>query len=255
MSKLDGSIIIAVHKKCDYINLPGYLPIQVGADNHKELDLGITKDNIGDNISDKNNIYCELTGLYWFWKNGTKTDFSGLVHYRRYFVKKVHLFKNSIGEVITLEDVNNLFNSGKHIIMPRKINKKTSNGRLKKNIPDDNQDKPLFYTMRIIERDYPEYLSSYMNIALEDGKVSFGNMFITRYETFVDYCKWVFDILEKLEKELEFVEPRMMGFVSEYLLCCWVDKNFNQSQIKYMDVINTEDGNFKNYLKSIKNRL
>ena len=30
-------------------------------------------------------MYCELTGLYWGWRNLTDTDYIGLVHYRRLF--------------------------------------------------------------------------------------------------------------------------------------------------------------------------
>ena len=32
-------------------------------------DRGYTGDDTGDNISLKNRNYCELTGLYWLWKN------------------------------------------------------------------------------------------------------------------------------------------------------------------------------------------
>lgn len=51
------------------------------------LDLGYQKDNTGENISNKNAAYCELTGLYWAWKN-LDTDYTGLAHYRRHFGKK-----------------------------------------------------------------------------------------------------------------------------------------------------------------------
>lgn len=51
-----------------------YLPLHVGAEGKfdasgKPLDLGYTKDNTGENISEKNSYFCELTGLYWAWKN------------------------------------------------------------------------------------------------------------------------------------------------------------------------------------------
>ena len=61
-----------------------YLPIQVGKA-ISNTDLGVQGDNTGDNISEKNQSYCELTGIYWAWKNLKNVDYIGLCHYRRYF--------------------------------------------------------------------------------------------------------------------------------------------------------------------------
>ena len=62
-----------------------YMPIHVGREG--KADLGYVGDNTGDNISAKNPNYCELTALYWAWKN-LEADYVGLVHYRRYFTNK-----------------------------------------------------------------------------------------------------------------------------------------------------------------------
>lgn len=51
--------------------------------------LGYTPGNTGKNISAKNPNYCELTGLYWVWKN-LSCDYIGLCHYRHYFGRAVH---------------------------------------------------------------------------------------------------------------------------------------------------------------------
>lgn len=55
-----------------------YMPLHVGREG--KSDLGYQGDNTGDNISLKNANYCELTGLYWAWKN-LNADYIGLVHY------------------------------------------------------------------------------------------------------------------------------------------------------------------------------
>ena len=60
-------IIIATHKKYRMPDDEMYVPVQVGAEG--KYDLGYTRDNTGDNISSLNPQFCELTGLYWAWKN------------------------------------------------------------------------------------------------------------------------------------------------------------------------------------------
>ena len=76
-------IIVATHKPYRMPENSLYLPLLVGAENNKPTWTG-RRDNEGENISAKNPHYCELTGLYWAWKN-LDTDYVGLVHYRRHF--------------------------------------------------------------------------------------------------------------------------------------------------------------------------
>ena len=75
-------IIVATHKKYKMPNDSIYLPVQVGTENKESL--GYQPDNDGENISSKNPYFCELTGLYWAWKN-LDADYIGLSHYRRHF--------------------------------------------------------------------------------------------------------------------------------------------------------------------------
>ena len=89
MSEYSVKVIIATHKKYQMPSDAMYIPLHVGAEGKKdsdgnELDLGYIKDNTGENISILNPSFCELTGLYWAWKN-LDADYIGLVHYRRHF--------------------------------------------------------------------------------------------------------------------------------------------------------------------------
>ncbi len=59
------------------------IPIQVGAALTGERICEV-RDNTGDHISEKNREYCELTALYWIWKN-TSSQYAGLCHYRRHY--------------------------------------------------------------------------------------------------------------------------------------------------------------------------
>ena len=83
--RLDIKIIIATHKQYRMPKDEIYLPLHVGAEGKQPLSY--QGDNTGDNISSNNPYYCELTGLYWAWKN-LKADYLGLAHYRRHFLYK-----------------------------------------------------------------------------------------------------------------------------------------------------------------------
>jgi len=75
-------IVIAAHKPYRMPADPIYLPLQVGASGKESI--GFRRDDEGENISELNPFFCELTGLYWAWKNA-EADYRGLVHYRRHF--------------------------------------------------------------------------------------------------------------------------------------------------------------------------
>ena len=79
---MDIKILVAVHKPYWMPADDVYLPLHVGKSGKE--DIGFAGDDTGENISHKNANYCELTGLYWAWKN-LAADYIGLCHYRRYF--------------------------------------------------------------------------------------------------------------------------------------------------------------------------
>ena len=87
-------ILVATHKTYWMPEDEIYLPIQVGCAINSN-DLGYARDDSGDNISSKNKNYCELTGLYWAWKN-LDADYIGLAHYRRHFTLRKGTNKQSL---------------------------------------------------------------------------------------------------------------------------------------------------------------
>lgn len=100
---MDTRIYVMTHKKYSKPDLPEYMMLQVGAALHE--DLGYTADNTGDNISDKNPNFCELTGIYWLWKN-ISCDIIGICHYRRYFViDENFLNKGQVESILIDHDV------------------------------------------------------------------------------------------------------------------------------------------------------
>lgn len=86
MKKPKIKILVVGHKESPVLNNEIYIPIQAGKKiSNKKLSKPWIGDDTGDNISEKNKEYCELTALYWAWKNLKDVDYIGLCHYRRYF--------------------------------------------------------------------------------------------------------------------------------------------------------------------------
>lgn len=111
-------IVIATHKKYEMPKDEMYIPLHVGEEGKE--DLGYIGDNTGDNISLKNPYFCELTGLYWAWKN-LNAEYIGLSHYRRHFSSKKHSKKNKYDIILNQQETNELLKST-NIILPKKEN-------------------------------------------------------------------------------------------------------------------------------------
>ena len=62
-------IIVACHKPYWRSEEPMYRYIEVGTALRRRPMDGFLHDNTGSHISEKNESFCELTGLYWAWKN------------------------------------------------------------------------------------------------------------------------------------------------------------------------------------------
>ena len=247
---MDIKIIVATHKKYTMPQDEIYVPVQVGAEKKKNcetLDFGYQNDDTGDNISVKNNAFCELTGLYWAWKN-LKYDYVGLVHYRRHFCLKKKKGKK-IDSALNSNEVQSLIEKYK-VILPKKRRYyiETLYSHYKHTLYVD----PLDKTREIVAELYPEYVSVYDKVLHQRSGHMF-NMFIMSKELVNGYCTWLFDILFKLEKEMgdreyDSFHARFYGRISEILLNVWVrfqkeSKVIDKSDIKsipyfYMEKIN-----------------
>ena len=229
---MDVKIIVATHKPYWMPEDKIYLPVQVGAAGAAN-DLGYARDNTGDNISNKNKNYCELTGLYWAWKN-LSADYIGLAHYRRHFTLRKGSDKTNLP--ITGEELIPLLENY-DVLLPRKRNyfiDTTYDQYVHAHHKED-----LDTTEAILKERYPEYLDAY-NKAMKSTSGHRFNMFIMKKEVFDKYCTWLFDILFDLEKRLDIsaysaYDARVFGFVGERLLDVWIMTNkANYKDIPYV---------------------
>ena len=225
----DIKIIIATHKKYHMPKENIYIPLQVGAEGKE--DLGYKKDNEGKNISEKNAYYCELTGIYWAWKN-LKNDYIGLVHYRRYFSKSKKS-KNKFENILNRKELENILDNV-DVVLPKKRKYYIEN--LYSHYEHTMHVEPLIETGKIIEDKYPKYLDEFNKIKKRTSAHMF-NMFIMKKEILDEYCKWLFDILFELEKRYDPKQynkfhARYLGRISELLLDVWINTN----NVKYVEV-------------------
>lgn len=78
----DAQIYILTHKPIDYQREDSlYTPLQVGFNAGRLCPL---RDNVGFEISNWNQIYAEVTGIYWVWRNRPENlKYIGVCQYRR----------------------------------------------------------------------------------------------------------------------------------------------------------------------------
>ena len=248
---MDVKVIIAAHKKYQMPTDEMYLPVHVGASGKDSIvDNGraYQRDDDGENISDLNPYFCELTGLYWAWKN-LKSDYIGLVHYRRHFSSNPHS-KDVWSNVLKKSDIKNDLGNIK-VFIPNK--RRYYIETLYSHYAHTHHSFQLDETRRIIEEHCPEFLGSFDRVAKQRWGYMF-NMMIMERELFSDYCSWLFDILFELKKRLgeEGLTPfhsRYYGRISEIIFNLWLleqQKNgkIKSSEIKEIPVIHMEKINW-----------
>lgn len=216
-------ILIACHKPDSSIRKDDiYMPIQVGKALNPELNLGFQCDNTGDNISDKNNSYCELTALYWAWKNLKNVDYIGLAHYRRYF--KMEMTPQNIINILRRNDIICI----KDQVYPISVYRQ------------------LVYLLTMEDVDimidtllelHPEMKQVIIDYFYRNNKFSQLNMMIANWEIFDHYCSFIFPILNRIENRLlphKYVRlVRILGYMSEALLGLWI--RYNNLKVIYVD--------------------
>ena len=232
-------IIIATHKKYEMPKDDMFLPLHVGAEgkvdeNNRPLDLGYQKDNTGENISELNASYCELTGLYWAWKN-LDEDFIGLSHYRRHFCIKKS--KRDFENVLSYKEIEPYLDSIR-VFVPQK--RKYYIESLYSHYAHTHYAEHLDVVREIIQKDYPSYLKSFDKIVKQTSGYMF-NMMIMQRDLLDDYCTWLFDILFKAGEKINVgnenaFQGRFYGRISEIIFNVWLDEQIQSGKLKINEI-------------------
>lgn len=223
-------IYIAAHKHFNIDAEVPYQPLFVGASFIPEeyRRAGWQYDDQGDNISQKNKHYCELTGLYWIWKNSPES-IVGLTHYRRAFESP----SNSKQMLRDYEIENILANYD--CIVAAKEPCTSSIGCNLITVAEQyrmiHSSTDLLHAREIIRTKRPDYLDAFDEAICEGHSFSPCNMIICKKELMDRYCKWLFKIEKQLDKRIDYIsgrdsyQQRMPGFISERLLNVFLRKH------------------------------
>ena len=242
MPKQSILILVANHNGATVPEHPYIRSIQVGSANSVSRFTNMLHDDTGENISERNASYCELTAVYWAWKNA-QADYIGLFHYRRVLSLNPHVKRQRDGfshmEVLDSKAIEALSLTPemmeasvkrKDILLMKPINvyEMTAGtcltvGQQFELVPGHHM-KDLTKAIGILKTLYPSYTRDALKY-LNGENGWYCNMFIMKRETFNAYCEWLFPILDQLyayqisdySHRPGTYEGRMIGFIAERL--------------------------------------
>lgn len=241
---MELKLIVCCHKEDIYKESDLYYPLHVGKSISK-VNLNMQGDDVGDNISQKNYSYCELTGMYWAWKNLKNVDYIGFCHYRRYFDfnhvgRKVFPLTTissekfeSLNLDVSCEAERWLRNGGCIVAKPTHLYTSLFLHYCGSHYSTD------FKILGDVIRETlpPKYLKGFEDYLLKSNKFSPFNMFVMNWNQFDNYCNWLFPLLQAVEDRLNIGnyspnQKRVYGYLGERLLNLYVRTN----KLKTMEI-------------------
>lgn len=230
----DICIYVANHKDADSLAENPYRLLRVGSTEEAALcsakdcleggaSDGIQKeivyDSCGDSIAYKNFAYCELTGLYWIWKNSCH-DITGMVHYRRYLTmsgSERPLDAEEIEQGLEAHDV--------LVARPARLSSSLAENYCACHVSFD-----LAVLMDVMERQPDNYRLAFSEVMGSNTIIPF-NIMIARKPLLDSYCEWLFLVLGQCEERIDLYagrddyQRRAFGFLAERLLMVWLVAN------------------------------
>ncbi|WP_037287230.1 DUF4422 domain-containing protein [Saccharibacillus sacchari] len=253
---MNGKIAVCYHKKMPFIHNEVLTPFLLNAQK-KPLPGFEYADDIGENISSKNETYCEITALYAIWKNEVwqDMDYIGLFHYRRILSLNKQLNDQlSEHDLFEINEVNGEYtqyglskfqidqvmqNCDVILPMPRTfadtVYDQYANSK-------DHYIEHVKSALAFIKKNYPAYKESAQHV-FDSHQVSLYNMFVMRTDLFRIYCEWLFPILRDAETAMDdslfnIQERRYIGFLTERLFNVFIhyQQKYRQLDIRYFPV-------------------
>ena len=241
-------IIVGYHKPCVLMNEVYFVPMHLGralvrnrqTDQYKWMKLHTIGDDVGENISCKNQTYNEMTGLFWAWKNYSQLgnpDYIGFSHYRRFlvlndnyktkggrwtvdfpsFTESPNDFMRGLG--YTQKNLSTILGNFDFVASCVHCNYSVLEQYKAAEKLDYHHLSDLRLCVDIISEDSPDYMQACESY-LGGNEHFYGNMFILPKDLFFRYCEFIFPVLSKFEKKVSLVDRSSYEkrfFVSERL--------------------------------------
>ena len=219
-------IFVIYHKPETALISDVYQPLAVGK-NASNFPNEFLRDNVGENISEKNPIYNEMTGIYWVFRHLDEfkdTQYFGFAHYRRLFcfngldktayVKKE--FKQKLIEVD--EDKIGRNFSDYDFIVPRPSHYRS----VRKHFEKTHNKEDIDLLLKVIDEVAPKYKKDAEEY-FDGGDEYLYNMFVFSKSQFEEYGNFIFPVLDKFVSEKKdidrlYVSERLTGIFITHLL-------------------------------------
>lgn len=249
---MKASLYTAYHKTQPLVASASVRPIHVGRAKAKAPLRDMIGDDTGDNISAANGRYCELTALYWAWKNDAESSHIGLMHYRRYLdlagkhpvdSAENYLAEFRIADYLAATEGWLAANAEIDLVLPKPHVMPVS---VRENYATRHSPEDLQCVERVIRQDHPDYVPHFEAV-MSGREVLLGNMFMARREFVDSYCQFLFDVLGKLDQAqidrqyYSAYQGRFLGFMSERLFTVFVRKylaEHPQTQVHRVNILN-----------------
>lgn len=222
-----GKIFVIYHSLKDAIKSAVYCPIAVGP-NKDNFDSDFLRDDIGENIAEKNSRYNELTAIYWVFKHIDEFkdyEYIGFCHYRRFFCfngldQTAYVKKNIDQSLIDVDnDKLNKFFRDYVFICPRGNYYRSIRRHYEK--VHDKEKHDIDRLLGIIEKSEPGYKKAAIEY-LEGQKEYSYNMFVFKKETFVEYARFLFNVVDQFAGNYNgnrlYISERITGIFIQSLI-------------------------------------
>ena len=171
-------------------------------------------DDSGENISVLNPMYCEMSAVYWIWKN-KRHDWVGIEHYRRHLLVEPWMLEPDVDAIMPLP----------YLCYPNEMY------QFRRFVSEDIE-KALF---RALKEVHPNEYAEYEKILHGQQQYTY-NLLCARWEVFDDYCRWFFEITRHMEamgdEYPEIKNTRALSYVAEVLTNLYF--SYNKSRLKIL---------------------